>query len=394
MKRCFVAAILAGLVALGAAAQDADSIVLAYERNFARSSLVTKLELLKEAASRQDAAMGPLFDMALRFAVDNAALLGPDPQLKDLALLAATESGKAAYSKASDDLWSLFQAMKDQDVRAAALGALGSTGVGDQHVAENLNSFLASQNSLFRSGLQPEYPALEACIGALGAIGDGSSFPVLFSAYVTGYSADLTAKAAKALGSIKGDYLGYLLRVIGANPPLEKAAAFSAGMDNSSFGDQDRGALAEAALSAALDATGSSPVELQAIRELRLAAVREIKTLKWQRAAPLVIRHFNLLQGDYAKGLAKKDEFIEAISCLGSMGSTEAAQTLALHLQLVNAQTEQGAPYDEDILLAVISSLGELGDKVAFDYLLQIGYLQYSDTVKRAAKDALLKLKW
>jgi len=394
MKRCFVAAILAGLVALGAAAQDADSIVLAYERNFARSSLVTKLELLKEAASRQDAAMGPLFDMALRFAVDNAALLGPDPQLKDLALLAATESGKAAYSKASDDLWSLFQAMKDQDVRAAALGALGSTGVGDQHVAENLNSFLASQNSLFRSGLQPEYPALEACIGALGAIGDGSSFPVLFSAYVTGYSADLTAKAAKALGSIKGDYLGYLLRVIGANPPLEKAAAFSAGMDNSSFGDQDRGALAEAALSAALDATGSSPVELQAIRELRLAAVREIKTLKWQRAAPLVIRHFNLLQGDCAKGLAKKDEFIEAISCLGSMGSTEAAQTLALHLQLVNAQTEQGAPYDEDILLAVISSLGELGDKVAFDYLLQIGYLQYSDTVKRAAKDALLKLKW
>ncbi|MGO8693615.1 MAG: hypothetical protein ACLQMF_08070 [Rectinemataceae bacterium] len=394
MKRCIAAAILAGTVALGIFAQDENSLVLAYQRNFARSSLVTKLELLKEAASKNDASMGPLFDMALRFAIDNAALLGPDPQLKDLALVSCVETGKAGYAQASDDLWALFQAMKDSDVRAAALNALGAVGAGDQHVAENLNSFLASQNSLYRSGLQPEYPALEACIEALGSIGDGSSFSVLFSAYVTGYSAELTAKAAKALGSIKGDYLGYLLHVIAQNPPLEKAAAFSAGMENSSFGDNEHGALAEASLSAALDATATSPVELQALRELRLTSVREIKTLEWQRAAPLVIRHFNLLQADYAKGLAAKSEFLEAISCLGSMGSTESAQTLALYLQILNAQTEQGAPYDESILLAVISSLGQLGDKVAFDYLLQIGYLQYSDAVKRAAREALQKLKW
>ncbi|HTX74049.1 MAG TPA: HEAT repeat domain-containing protein [Rectinemataceae bacterium] len=394
MKRWIAAAILAAVVTLGQFAQDADSMVLAYERNFARSSLVTKLELLKEAASRQDVAMGPLFDMALRFAVDNADLLGPDPQLKDLALLAATETGKAAYTKAGNDLWALFQAMKDSDVRAAALRALGPVGAGDQHIAENLNSFLASQNSLYRSGLQPEYPALEACIEALGDIGDGSSFAVLFSAYVTGYSPDLTTKASKALGSIKGDYLGYLLRVVDKNPPLEKAAAFAAGMDNAAFKDEDKGSLAEAALSAALDASPSSPVEIQSLRELRLASVRELKALKWQRASPLVIRHFNLLQADYAKGVAKKSELIEAISCLGSMGSTEAAQTLALYLQLVNAQTEQGAPYDEDVILAVIGSLGELGDKVAFDYLLQIGYLQYSDTIKRAAREALQKLKW
>ena len=142
--------------------------MLAYRRNFARASLVTKLELLKEAAARDDAAMGPLYDMALRFAVDNSALLGPDPQLKDLAVLAAAETGKAAYGKAIDDLWALFQGYKDQDVRRAAIEALGFAGAGETRVAENLNAFLASQNSLFRSGAQPEYPALEACIDALG----------------------------------------------------------------------------------------------------------------------------------------------------------------------------------------------------------------------------------
>ena len=336
--------------------------------------------------------------MALRFAVDNAALLGPDSQLKDLAILAADETGKAAYANAIDDLWALFQSYQDQDVRAAALTALGTAGAGETRVAENLNAFLASQNSLFRSGAQPEYPALEACIDALGALGDGSSFPVLFSAYVVGYTPALAAKAAAALGSIKGDYRGYLLRVIAKNPPLEKSAAYAAGMANANFSDDDRGEIAEGAMAAALAATTQaaslSPVEVQAVRELRFAAARQIRALKWQKASPLAIQHFRLVQSDYAKGAASKTEILEAIECLGAMGSTEAAQALSLYLQLINAQTEQGSPYDEDILLATISALGELGDKAAFDYLLQIGYLQYTDAIKHAAKNALLKLRW
>jgi HEAT repeat protein len=359
---------------------------------------VTKLELVKEAAASQGAAMGPLYDMALRFATDNAALLGADPQLRDLALVAAAETGAAGYAKAVDNLWALFQAYKDPAVRAAAITALGKTGSGENRVAENLGAFLASQNSLFRSGVQPEYPALEACIDALGLLGDGSSFPVLFSSYVAGYAPELATKAALALGRIKGDYKGYLLQVIARNPPLEKAAAFSAGMENPAFGGDERGELAEGAMAAALAAydepESRSPVELQALRELRLASARQLKALAWQRASPLAIKHFRLVQADYAKGAAAKTELLEAVACLGAMGSTEAAQALALHLQLINAQTEQGSPYDEPLLLAVISALGELGDKAAFDYLLQMGYLQYTDTVKRAARDALLKLKW
>jgi hypothetical protein len=402
MKRITAAFALACTLALGIStalqAQDADSIILAYRRNFARASLVTKLELLKEAAGRTDAEMGPLYDLALRFAVDNSALLGPDPQLKDLAVLAATETGKAAYGKAVNDLLALFQGSKDQDIRSAAIKALGTAGVGELRVADNLNSFLASQNSLFRSGAQPEYPALAACIEALGKLGDGSSFSVLFSAYVAGYSPELTTLAAKALGSIKGDYLGYLLRVITKNPPLEKTAAYAAGMGNDNFTDDDRGELAEGAMGAALTATAQSalfsPVEIQALRELRLSTARQLRVLKWQKASPLAISHFRLVQADYAKGAASKAEFLEAIGCIGAMGSTEAAQALALYLQLINAQTEQGSPFDEDILLATIGALGELGDKAAFDYLLQIGYLQYTEAVKRAAKDALLKLRW
>ena len=389
---------LSAVLAQGLAAQDAEAVVLAYRRNFARASLATKLELVREAAATKGAAMGPLYDMALRFAYENGALLAGDQQLRELSLLAAAEAGKAGYAKSVDNLWSLFQSSRDPEVRAAALRALGLAGSGESRVAENLGAFLASQNSLFRSGAQPEYPALEACVEALGQLGDGSSFPVLFSAYVAGYAPELAAKAALALGKIKGDYEGYLLQVIARNPPIEKAAAFSAGMANPAFGEGERGRLAEASMAAALEAydepEARSPVELQALRELRLRSARQFKALAWQRASPLAIRHFRLVQADYAKGAAAKSELLEAVACLGAMGSTEAAQTLALHLQLINAQTEQGSPYDESLVLAVIEALGELGDKAAFDYLLQMGYLQYNDTIKRAARDALVKLRW
>jgi len=398
MRRFAATIALALSCALGMSAQDSDAVTLAYRRNFARASLVTKLELVKEAASRGGASMGALYGMAIRFAVDNAALLSSDPQLKELAVIASAEAGKVAYAKAVDDLWALFQNFQDPEVRAAAVSALGTAGIGEARVAEYLNAFLASQNSLFRSGAQPEYPALEACIVALGQLGDGSSFPVLFSSYVAGYSPAVASKAAKALGSIKGDYRGYLVRVIAKNPPLEKAAAYSAGMENANFSDADRGELAEAALSAALDAAASatslSPVEVQSLRDLKRATVRQLRDLKWQKASSVAARYFSVAQSDYAKGAATKPEFLEAISCLGAMGSTEAAQSLAIYLQLVNAQTEQGSPYDDDILLAVIAALGDLGDKSAFDYLLQIGYLQYDEKVKRAARDAMLKLRW
>ena len=49
---------------------------------------------------------------------------------------------------------------------------------------------------------------------------------------------------------------------------------------------------------------------------------------------------------------------------------------------------------DEEVLLAVIESLGALGDKAAFDNLLYVTYLPYSETITTAARTALAGLKW
>jgi hypothetical protein len=107
-----------------------------------------------------------------------------------------------------------------------------------------------------------------------------------------------------------------------------------------------------------------------------------------------VIKQYYRVQKDFQTGTASKDRLLEAIRCLGAMGSSEAAQVLALQLSVFNSETERSGKYDEAVILALINALGEIGDKVAFDYLLYIGYLSYSEHVQASAREALNRLKW
>jgi len=384
--------LLSGTLVLG---QDAGAVILTYQRNFVRSSLATKLELLKEAGKSGGSEMGPLYDTALSFVLDNAGLLGDDAQLRDLALLAVRKAGEVGQARSAGDIWSVFQVYKsDSELRAAAVLAYARTGTGQPTTVADLSGFLASQNSLFRSGLQPDYPAFEATLEALGLLGDPSSYQVLFASYVAAPTPTVRTKAAAALSKLKGDLRAYLEEVIAKGAALEKTAALELGFASPALGSEDQGRLAEAALASSLDWKGDSPVEQAAMRKLRLASVRQIGALHWQRAAPLAIRHFRLLLGDYQDGKGAEEDLLDAITCLGAMGSSDAALALSLYLQLINGQTEQGKPYDQALLLGVIRALGSLGDKVAFDYLLYIGYLQYPEAIKDAAKEALQDLKW
>ena len=74
------------------------------------------------------------------------------------------------------------------------------------------------------------------------------------------------------------------------------------------------------------------------------------------------------------------------------MGTHEAAVRLTLYLELINSYVDNGQAYDEQVVIAVIKNLELLGDLVAFDYLLYTGYLNYSERVKQAAREALKNL--
>lgn len=384
------------LSALSIHAQIVSPILQSYQKLFIRTALATKPDVVENAVKDPDmkAHLGSFFDYTMNFILQYADVFKDDAEMIRLASTIARAAASAGEAQNRDALWRLFMAYRDTETRVAVLDALAVLGKGDSRVIENLNQFLSNQNNVFRSGLIPDYAVLSACITTLGKLGDGSSFPVLFSAMIAGYPDEYSQLAAQALGSIKGDYKKYLIDVIRKNTPVEKLAAFKAALQHKDFTPADRGEIAENALDISLSYIAPNEADQKTLDEMRYAAVRELTDQRWSRATTLAIKHFYRVQTDYSNGKIEKDRYIEAIRCLGAMGTSEAAQALSLQLGLINSTMERTKEFDELILVSVIEALGSIGDKVAFDYLLYIGYLAYPDAVQIAAREAMNRLKW
>ncbi len=389
------AAALAVLIASAAAvsAQEADELVRSYQRNFVRSSLSIKIDVLRQAADYKDADMGPLYRMGVRFALDNAQYLQSDVQLRDVAALSVAGLRRNGTVDAVPDLWALFQVFKEPYVRVPVLEALGDLAAGNAQAILNINTFLYNQNAMRRAGTMPDFQVIEACVLSLGKLGSATSYSVLFSTYATGYSESITRKSLEAMSRIQGDYKGYLVEVIREDSTIERSAALKAAIENPSFSDADKAEVAESALDMALTYTSSNAVDLQIVKEIRSRAMRELGARGWSKASNLAVRAFSQANAEYARGSGTKAAVLEAISLLGSMRTTEAAEALTLQLQLLNAKEDAGDALDEQMTIAVINNLGALGDKVAFEHLLFVGYLGYPETIKVAAREALKKLQ-
>jgi hypothetical protein len=395
MRRPKLAAIVFLALTVGVAvSQDSSALIETYKRNFARSSLGTKFELLKEAANYENVDMGPLYDTALLFVLNNSSLLASDATLRDMAVLCVEMLRKYRYSPASENLWNLFKVFRDNIVRIPVLQTLGEIGKGNVATIRELNTFLDTQMNLHKSGSKIDTTVVDATISALGRLGDPSSFSVLFAAYSANLSKAITDRASVAMASLQGDYASLLAEVIRRNSPLEKAAALDAGLRGEALSVEKRAELAEVALTVGVPFMATVQSDQASIIAMRSQAARELTARKWQKASPIAIRHFFDFLLQFNRGQVSKSNLLEAIALLGAMGSVEAAQALAQYLQIINSETEQGKNFDEQITLAVVGNLGLLGDKSAFDHLLYIGYLQYPESVKRAARDALQKLRW
>jgi hypothetical protein len=395
MRRVLGMLVVLCISAVAVQAQDTKTVLETFRRNFAIASLDVKIQILQDAARAKHAGeMGPLFQQAVDFVVDNASLIPSDPRFRQLAALAAEQTGLVAYVPARDSVWKLFQIDSDTTALVNAAKALGVIGAGDPEIVANLNRYLETQNTLFSSGKTTDLPVVAACVQALGKLADPSSFPVVFSAMNLGYSERMSAGAKDSLLAIKGDFKENILLVIRSRAFAEKRLALAMALESDRLSEEQKAQVSEVSLEAGLRSSASDTAGKTALRELRFLAARALGERKWSRAAPLLIEHLGATIAEYDKGLADKRYLLEAVAALGAIGTHEAAVRLTEYLVLVNSYTEKAKGYDEQVVLAIIASLGQLGDKVGFDDMMYTQYLNYSAAVKKAARAALDKLKW
>jgi HEAT repeat protein len=360
--------------------------------------------ILLDAATDDRASefIGQLYEYALNFSLQNADILRGDPDLLNLTVIAARGVGNRSYTRSVDTLWKIFVGFRDSQVRIAALDALALLARGHTPILENLNQFLANQNSLYRSNMDVDIPTISACINALGNLGDESSFPVLFAVIITGYPEPLGAQAAEALEKLPGDMKANLTEILRKNPPLEKLAVFRAALASRNMSDAEKGAFAQTALEIGMQKDSVLNGGETALAMLCFLAVQTIRDFKWTRADPVVVQYFYQVQSEYQENRTsqRRDLLLEVISCLAVMDSSDAAQALSLQLGYLNSQFERTSKdgtfgeSDEALVTGVINALGQLGDRIAFDNLHYVGYLDYPERVKAAAREALNNLKW
>ncbi len=379
----------------GVFAQSADPVILSYQRNFIRASMSTKLELLNDASRITTVVMTPLYIDALAFVHLYYPVMGTDTQLIDLAVIATVKS--AGYTDASvlPVLRTVFTDIPETRLRVACLNTFAVLAKGQKDYISFLNNWFTDSLSASLSGTPTDVKTLTACAVALGRIADASSFQSLFKGATSSLDSSIVGASGTALNAISDSYTDNILAIIAQKHLKEAYTAFSFAMKKDSLPAAEKGRIAEASFAFGIEVlpsvTENNSVVLPAlIRE----SMEQLTALKWSQASPLVVKYFYQKQSDYKNEKANVEVLVPVIQCMGAMGTTDAAQALSIFLGLLNSDTEQKKTYNEQLMLAVIQAVGDLGDKSAFDYLLYVGYLDYPETVKKASRDALARLQW
>jgi HEAT repeat protein len=392
--RRLVGFLLFFLLASSLWAQNPEDLLRSFTRNFAIASLDVKMQIIQDAGNSGHTEMGPLYQQAIDYVLDNFSLIDTDQRFRQLAILAVDQMEAAGYTEGRYSVWKLFDADNETGVRISCLNALGTLAQGDQEIIQYLNVWLRQENTIFQTGEVPDVYVISAAVRALAELGDRSSFPVLFNTMTIGYTDDISRSAREGLFLLGGELKENMIGILKESTLEEKKLALQMSLETDRLDENAKAEIAQFAMDVGLHTAVVDNPSRQIARDIRYIAAVALTERKWSAATDLAIEHFDTVLLEYDRGLADKRRVVEAIDCLGAMGTHEAAIRLTQYLVLLNAYTERQQEFDNIIVLAVVENLGLLGDKTAFDDLLYAQYLSYSSEIKNAAREALDNLKW
>jgi len=375
-------------------AQEPADLLRSFSRNFAIASLDVKMQIIQDAGNSGYPGLGPLYRQAIDYVMDNFSLVATDQRFRQLAILAVDQLESAGFTEGKYSVWKLFDTDEDTGVRISCLNALATLAQGDEEIIGYVNMWLQRQNTVFQSGRIPDVYVVSAAVRALGELRDQSSFPVLFTTMTVGYTDDIVRSARENLFRLEGELKDSMIGILKESDLAEKKLALEISLATDRLSEKDKGEIAQFAMDVGLHTAAVDNPSRQIARDIRYIAAVALGQRKWASATDLAVEHFDAVLSEYDRGVTDKRRVVEAIDCLGALGTHEAAVRLTQYLVLLNSYTERLKEFDNTIVLAVIMNLGSLGDKSAFDDLLYAQYLSYSSEVKKAARDALENLKW
>ncbi|MCH5289070.1 MAG: hypothetical protein J1E32_04060 [Treponema sp.] len=359
------------------------------QRQFIRGNLADKTAAIREAVG-SDALF--LSHAGLDFVIQSKPLLGNDRELAALAAASVLVAPVASLSQKQADalaekLARVFALYDDETVRIVVL----------EKLVPLCAQFRSEQAVALVNGcLQgaKEGATTRAALGTAGRIGDSRTFELVYDAWRTKRWPSLRAETEAALADLSERSIADAVRAIAAADLREVHAFFTLLTADEKKSPNFRAEIAENALSKAIYTTEDLSGSMDETISLQTAAVRVISESHWVRASQLVIRYFSLAREEYEANVLAERTFCEVITCMSQLAAPDTTQALSSYLADINRLAEKNVMPAKPVVLAVITALGALGDKSAFDNLLYVTYLSYPQDVIAAARGALAQLKW
>jgi len=365
---------------------------------FIKGNLHEKTAAIKEASGTEAVW---LCDKAINYALESKEILGNDRELDGLAV-AAVLSFPPEYIKSCPDqtkeiilneLISVFNSFDSSpNVQITVISKLNSLSRDLR-----LNSFIKILNKMLAekdiTELDPS--VVKSVINFLAIHGDRDSFIAAYNLWnskkYTAFNYELENaiiclipvsmnEALAITDSGNMDVILSFFSLINANKSKINGNSFSQ--------------LAENILSKSISIVKKNQKTVGSVTEVQIQCVQILGEYKWTRASAVVLDFFALARVLYNQNDLAEEDFIKVITALGSTAPLDAVPVLIEYLEILNAKVESFEAVSENVALAVIKTLGAIGDKSAFDTLLGVTYYPYPQSVLSAARDALSNLRW
>ena len=361
-------------------------------KQFIRGNIQDKISSIRNASQEENVSISL---MALDFCLQNKAVLEDDRDLDALCLLSLlslpynytdslSQDEKAEFS---EKILEIFNSFSDENVRIAVLNKISSGKLDSPSFVELLNSFLSDD---FQNFSQDFYKNL---ISASGEIGNEQTFKILFEKYRDDSYKSFKSELKEAIVKLSDNSVKDITDIISSGNLSDLRFIFETIVQNEKKTQVFRSQIAENILSASIYITEDN----SSLNELILLQVEVMKFLaesKWTRGSDTILKFYNLAKNEYTNGIMNTSDFCIVIKAVSETVPIKAVSLFSDYLIELNRQKENDADVQEEIVLALISALGAIGDKNAFDSLLSVTYYDYSDEVINKARSALAGLKW
>ena len=364
---------------------------------FIKGNITDKTAAVREA-SESEAEW--ITNQAIKFCLENKILLGTDRDLDGLAVAAILSISPEKIQKNSEvkktelslnliDLFSQFD--KSSTVQIAVLNKIVALkdSVPVQPFTKTLNLYLQNnENGSIEQGV------FKNILVTLAEIGDNESFTILYKflsdrKYQAYYSEIETATIALIPSA-----MNEVISLIKGQDMQKISSTFALVQKNSKISQKNLCEISENVLNESILLTENSSGISAGSIDMQLTALSILDANKWTRASTLALSYFNLSKKFYEKGNMNVNQFTTVISSLRNIAPLDAVTPLTSYLEELNGRVESEKQVSSEVALAVIKTLGAIGDKAAFDSLLAVTYLNYDESVLTAARDALSGLRW